>query len=81
MYGSSSVPGPLESGADTEYDTQLRPQSDCVHWGGWYKCSGLQEAERWVGLSRQVCLLSEGWFDLDLGWVDFNRKERRAVLA
>lgn len=37
------------------------------------------------GLSRQVCLLSEGWFDLGLeGWVDFNSRKgkgKRAILA
>lgn len=64
MCGSCSVPGPLESGAGAEYDTQLQLQSDCVHGEGGTSAEGcLQEAERWAGLSRQVCLLSEGGFD------------------
>lgn len=49
MCGSSSVPGPLESGAGAEYDTQLQLQSDCVHGGGRYKCGGLPAGGGAVG--------------------------------
>lgn len=89
MFGSSSVSGPSEtrkeeSGAGPQYDTNLNLNlTVSIGAEGGYKCRRLQDQSK--GLSRQVCLLSEGWFDLGLeGWVDFNSRKgkgKRAILA